>query len=352
MRDLSSNLDGVRAIAILLVVVSHVWPYFSPHLAPLVAPAALASYNFLTLGHVGVALFFVHTTLVLMMSLERRGSNAVAFFIRRAFRIYPLAMFMVLVMVILRARSGDPLSAGQIMSNLLLVQNFTGHDSAPYELWTLPYEVQMYLVLPALFLVARRSALWVSLLCVTSCALGLVLFYTVWHARTDVVSPFHFIPCFLPGALAFVLRRGALSPVWLFSYVIGAALILPLLVDLGAAETPLLWAMSLGLGLLIPKCRPITIEPVARAANVIATYSYGLYLTHVLAFALAFNAERGVGNWLLVAVLLPGLPLAVYRLIEQPGVALGQRLADRYMARISAARPGSIKPAASSAATP
>ena len=36
-------------------------------------------------------------------------------------------------------------------------------------------------------------------------AAGLVLFYWVWQGRGDAVSPLHYIPCFLPGVLAFVL---------------------------------------------------------------------------------------------------------------------------------------------------
>ncbi|NUO72931.1 MAG: acyltransferase [Frateuria sp.] len=346
MKD-SPNLDLLRSIAVLLVVLSHATPFIG-------GQALVESYNFMTFGHIGVALFFVHTVLVLMQSLERSGDSAMAFYLRRVFRIYPLAVTMVLVMVLLRLRFGEPVALSTVAANLLLVQNLTGDISMPDQLWTLPFEVQMYLLLPALFMVARsrRPLLWVATICAGALALGLALFYTVWHGRTGVVTPWHYIPCFLPGVLAYVLTnraRGTLSPLVLFAYIMICAAGLPLLVTAGIAETPLFWGLCLGLGLLIPACREIDSPRIASAAKVVATYSYGIYLTHTLALGLSFAGGRGLGHWLLLAVLLPGLPFVAYRVIERPGIALGRRLAAAYSARISAPRPAAISPPASSA---
>src|SRR4051794_40660052 len=77
-----SNLDILRVVAILLVLAYHM-DY---------APAEL--------GRLGVLLFFVHTCVVLMMSLERHGADAVKFYVRRAFRIYPLSVVLIAVVVI------------------------------------------------------------------------------------------------------------------------------------------------------------------------------------------------------------------------------------------------------------
>jgi len=337
MKD-SPNLDLLRTVAVALVVGSHLSPSIE-------GGAALKSFNFYTFGRLGVALFFVHTTLVLMMSLERTGPGALAFFVRRFFRIYPLSVFMVLLMALLHLRYNEPVTGPQVLANLLLVQNFTGHGSMPDQLWTLPFEVQMYLLLPALFLVARRSVRWVALICAGALALGLVLFFTVWGARTDVLTPFHYIPCFLPGVLAYVLRRpGILSPVWLFAFIAAAAVGVPMLVSAGLPETPLFWLVCFGLGLLIPACRELTIASLARAAHVVARYSYGIYLTHVLAFWLGFAglmaAMPPVARWGMALLMLAGLPFVVYRVIEEPGIRLGKRLADRMGRRIPAALPG------------
>jgi peptidoglycan/LPS O-acetylase OafA/YrhL len=54
------------------------------------------------LGVTGVMVFFVHTTLVLMWSLERKP-NTLDFYIRRVFRIYPLALLAIAIVMIFHA---------------------------------------------------------------------------------------------------------------------------------------------------------------------------------------------------------------------------------------------------------
>ena len=77
-KDLT-NLDLVRSVAVCCVVMAHIYSVFD-------RPPPGIFY-----GGIGVALFFVHTALVLMWSLERRP-NTVDFYIRRIARIYPLAI--------------------------------------------------------------------------------------------------------------------------------------------------------------------------------------------------------------------------------------------------------------------
>jgi peptidoglycan/LPS O-acetylase OafA/YrhL len=64
----------------------------------------------ITIGSFGVLLFFVHTCLVLMYSMERSNLEgrrlADNFYIRRIFRIYPLSIFAVLAAVALHLDSG------------------------------------------------------------------------------------------------------------------------------------------------------------------------------------------------------------------------------------------------------
>jgi hypothetical protein len=75
----SANLDGIRTIAVLLVVVSHL-------VLQLTNGGEPAFYSVRTMGRVGVAIFFVHTTLVLMASLARHGPAAIPFHVRSTSR--------------------------------------------------------------------------------------------------------------------------------------------------------------------------------------------------------------------------------------------------------------------------
>ena len=62
-----SNLDFLRAVAVLIVVVAHVTYFFGI--------LRLGSLDLLPIGFWGVLIFFVHTSLVLMLSLERQWKH-------------------------------------------------------------------------------------------------------------------------------------------------------------------------------------------------------------------------------------------------------------------------------------
>jgi peptidoglycan/LPS O-acetylase OafA/YrhL len=146
-----------------------------------------------------------------------------------------------------------------------------------------------------------------------------------------------YVPCFLPGVLAFALRgRATLSPAVLFLGVLLPVMVaLPLLALAGAPRTPLLWAACLAVGVAIPMCRPFTQPLLARVAQVLAKYSYGVYLLHPLFIVVVFRALPGFPlplQLLLFSVLLAAAAWSTYHLIEAPGIAAGGRLAQRLRA--------------------
>src|SRR4029079_15751645 len=94
----SSVLDSLRAVAVTLVLVDHL-------LETIVAPSSPISIRIAwQLGRLGVILFYVHTTYVLMMSMQRRGLTGRTlvkeFYVRRGFRIYPLALAAVATVIL------------------------------------------------------------------------------------------------------------------------------------------------------------------------------------------------------------------------------------------------------------
>lgn len=166
-----SQLDFVRSVAVLLVFAGHLIHTLGFDRA------------FGTMAHFGVELFFIHTALVLFLSLERVGGGFKEFYIRRAFRIYPLSILAVLLTIAFQI---PPTSWGSayawpgwpaVWSNLLLVQNITSQRSILTVLWSLPLEVQMYVLLPVLFALHRRGvSLYVIFFCFVSLAFGFPAF--------------------------------------------------------------------------------------------------------------------------------------------------------------------------------
>ena len=164
------NLDVLRAIAVMLVLFAHTTK------ATRLGPTALTDRIDVNLGRFGVLLFFVHTALVLMMSMQRSADRPLwplRFYIQRIFRIYPLSILCVVAVLLLHIpfmpfRAFALPSAANILQNLTLTQNLTqphpirvgnlivANNSVSHPMWSLPFEIQMYLLLPLAFVFLRR----------------------------------------------------------------------------------------------------------------------------------------------------------------------------------------------------
>src|SRR5690242_19156649 len=120
-----TNLDVLRSTAVLLVLFSHLIMALGRLDEPM-----LQAWGIRDLARLGVLIFFIHTSLVLMMSLQRLGKVNVAsrFYVRRAFRIYPLATVATVATLLLKIPPHfEPIytqpKSWAILQNLLLVQN-------------------------------------------------------------------------------------------------------------------------------------------------------------------------------------------------------------------------------------
>jgi peptidoglycan/LPS O-acetylase OafA/YrhL len=330
---LSSNLDLLRAIAVLLVLTQHVCR--RAHLDQ------VGWVPISCLGLFGVLLFFVHTCLVLMYSMERshlRGWRLFTnFHVRRIFRIYPLSLLTVATALALhltsdvndiRGLSVAPLGGKrEILANFLLVQNLAGVKSIVNVLWSLPYELQMYLLLPFLFLWVRGKRRFWALLGLWLLSVGAALVQP--RAPFGLLSILVFIPHFLPGVIAYSLPhvpriKSYLWPVLILSLVI----IFTFHPTLRAG-----WVLCLALGLGIPWFGEITTPWLRTVSNRIATYSYGIYLSHQFSIWIALGVLAQRSLWLRIPVLLAllgVLPVVLYHAIERPMIQAGIRLANRW----------------------
>jgi peptidoglycan/LPS O-acetylase OafA/YrhL len=333
------NLDVMRAVAVSCVLANHVGLLFSP------TGGVLRQLT--QLGDAGVMIFFVHTALVLMSSLERQGSDGHwirTFYVRRAFRIYPLAIATVLLIVVAgmpRAIPAIGVHAAptphpplQIAANLALVQNLLGIDDVLGPLWTLPVEVDMYLLLPLCFLVAQRGTREMLLLFA-----AIVVAHFVVHTQALPgawrLSVFESGPCFFGGVLAYHLlrrRARAVAPPWALGAALIAAITIRPLVTEDRLPDVVHWLPCILLAVTIPFIAELAPSALTRAGHTIATYSYGIYLLHMPVFWFAFDVCRALPLGAQFAIAVIGLvvvPYAAYHAIEAPGIRLGRSLAHR-----------------------
>jgi len=352
----SANLDVLRATAVMLVLFAHVSIFFGW--------AENARLNPHALGILGVLFFFVHTSLVLMFSLERqerrygRSRMFPLFITRRVFRIYPLCVFALAAICLFRIPSADlglrslrflPPDAVGLAGNALLVQNLVDRPSVLGVMWSLPYEMQMYVLLPALFLLAGRARSVWALLALWAGAFALALAQPHIGGVPDF---FVYVPCFVPGILAYYLssRVKATLPFALFPALLAALAVAYMFFwTPGTAGVVPGMVVCLTLGLLLPRFVEVRNARVRRAGQLVAKYSYGIYITHYFALWVAFMLlpEAPVLLQALVFVaIVVALPVALFHALESPMIGVGNKVAARFAAPVAAPVP---EPAAEAA---
>ena len=332
----STNLDILRSSAVMFVFVSHI--------LYTIGGSQVAAYDFVVaLGRLGVIAFFLHTSLVLMLSLDRTASEpvfAARFYVRRVFRIYPLSILAVITTFVLHLPpdtwsrlSYYPIGMAQLASNLLLVQNLMQIPPVLSPLWSLPLEVQMYAVLPLLFLLVRPENWPMRLL--ACLAVAVVSAWMMW-SFTGKLNIFAFVPCFLAGVMAYKRAdRKATLPAWIWVALIPALTLsvaaLPFYQRhfLKPASLLMEWTVVWTLGFTWPMFREVTWKPMIRAGALVAKYSYGIYLAHTYAFYICFVKYNGplTIRVLLAIVITAALAVGAYHLVEKPLITAGKRIA-------------------------
>jgi peptidoglycan/LPS O-acetylase OafA/YrhL len=351
------GLDGVRAWAIIIVVLSHASvPYF-------------ASAG----GMAGVHLFFVLSgfliTGLLLAETEKNGRiDLLAFWGRRALRLLP-ALWVCVAGVLALFLLGGWATRQDLVHNaiptLFYYANFA-RISSPYgpfvHTWSLAIEEQFYLTWPlvlALVLFGVRGRPRAVRAVTLALTLLLTLLSVAWrlHDGRVVVAWLPHTTAFAllaGGALAAVYRMGWRPAAWWGGPVsVGAALLLLAVPDVshraGYAGTwvnlPILYT-AIGVVIVAAACgpgwTPWQLGPMRRIGQV----SYAWYLWH---FPLLLSFRRG--NWgigdhvnLGVAVAVLGslaIAFASWYLVEAPALKLKKRL-ER--SRIGEGLPGDPAP--------
>jgi peptidoglycan/LPS O-acetylase OafA/YrhL len=329
------EIDGLRAIAVISVIVHHF------------------SRNILPSGYLGVDIFFVISGYVITGSLKASNySNGIDFFLdfykRRVKRLVPaLVLFVCLTSILIalfNPSPGNSLRTGIAalfgVSNIYLLSQITNYFADEAELnvfthtWSLGVEEQFYLIFPMLVWItgfqrlnpggARRLLIASSLFALASLAAF------VYLDRTNQAASYFLMPTrlweLIAGALVFVVVNtgnvnfpflGRCEPILLVIAIIAVLLFTPITFSACATIAVVLLTM-----LLIVTLKPGTIGYKFLTYSVllfIGKISYSLYLYHWTVLSIS-RWTIGIHWWsvpLLFALMLL-LAIGSYVYVENP----------------------------------
>ncbi len=344
------DIDGLRALGVLLVVAFHAYPKALPG------------------GYVGVDVFFVVSgfliSSIIFGSLETNGFRFTEFYARRIRRIFPALTVVLatawafgwyLLLGDEQQRLGRHIAGGAgFVSNFVLWSEAGYFDSDAYakpllHLWSLGIEEQFYIVWPLLLaLLWRREADFLRITLVIAVASFAVNVLTVGG---DTMAAFYapwtrFWELMAGGILAYLVRhgRGLLLRSASQQAAIGVALILIAVALLNKKSTfPGWWALlpTLGTFLIIGAGSEAWFNRVIlshRAMVGIGLISYPLYLWHWLLLSFAWIAQGKMppssARTALVAASFV-LAYLTYRFVEKPIRAGSRRVALTLLAIMS-----------------
>jgi peptidoglycan/LPS O-acetylase OafA/YrhL len=315
------ELDGMRAIAILFVLVYHLWTYRGD------SWLGIAISTVAHQGWMGVDVFFVLSGFLITRILRAKVDSPryyASFYIRRSLRIFPVYYAVLLLLTVMglaaphfgvHLSEPTPAQTERIWLNYLYLSNFAlallGSNAIPLDIsWSLAVEEQFYLVYPGVVRRLRGARLERALWVVIGIAIPLRAFsyfvfpgnhygpYALPYCRMDTLA--------MGCLLALVLERppsrstrmfaAAALPLVALAFVLGTAILrtLPVFATIGytvtgAAASAVLLRIELGGWPSVQ--RMLRSRPLVAVGRV----SYGLYLLHLFVRA-AVGYVPGLGD--------------------------------------------------------
>jgi len=326
-KDMRLDVQGLRAIAVLAVLIYHMDSTWLPS------------------GFVGVSVFFVISGFIITALLTEPGQkiHLAGFYLNRIKRIVPAYAAMLaavsLVSSILFLAADYELFHQSLKSAVFFASNHYFADFGSYfapraeelpllHTWSLAIEMQFYLFFPLVLLCLPRSWRLPGLLLTAA----ILLVWSTMRVQEGAQGSQYFsllarTPEFLVGgAVALGLRdREIPSLVSTLLGLLGLGLLAASFVLIDKTRFPGFWSLApcLGTALLIAARRGPVNNLLASSGLVwVGGISYSLYLWHwpVLAFIRYYTGQYELsGQWLSVVVVASfGLAWLSYRFIEQP----------------------------------
>lgn len=311
-------LDGLRGLAVIAVVLYHLWPETVPG------------------GWLGVGLFFTLSGFLvvglLVDDLEDGGVDYGRFYRRRVRRLLPAALLTVVVVVAWAVTTDDTIRSSVTRDGFWAVLNLANWnqmaDDGGYaaifdqaarplgHMWSLAIEEQFYLLAPVLIGLTKRPVAVVG----GGLAVAAVA-HVVWWGTADayLATPVRIAEILAGGALAIAIRKrpslARVGVLWPIAFVVGAAAIGTFGESDAVVTRGLPALMSLAWIALIAACLTPSVltqglsNPVVRWVGL---RSYAIYLIHWPVIELTdWNGPLVIAVTLLLAEVS-------YRIVEDP----------------------------------
>ena len=329
-------LDGWRAIAVVVVIQSHLIGFRAePAWLKLLA-------RWLPAGQIGVLIFFFISGFVITRAALREIDNTSAFslrafYIRRGFRIIPpLALYLCACLVlgafgIVDFHIGNAIPAFLYVCNIGPLNNciwLGGHT------WSLAFEEQFYLLFPiliGLFLLHKAPHV-LHLVVVLALCLAPLFFpvsYIGWFSFTLTYALF-VMGCLAARYEAALLRAlGGHATLW-FALALAAILVTPFTLPVAhlADDYPLTFILTIPLMVLCSGWARFGVRELLanRILSYIGRISYAVYLWQELATSELFRPQSLWVECLAVLGVF-ALSAALFEVMEKPLIRLGHQLA-------------------------
>ncbi len=342
------DVEGLRALAITLVILSH------------------AGLPFLRSGFIGVDVFFVLSgfliTSLLMKEIESTGRLDFArFYARRARRLLPAAMLLVFVVCLVEAIVVSPIMQVRVLkaalaaifysSNLYFAHiglHYFERESAANPLlhtWSLAVEEQFYLVWPVLLLLLtrvlkNRRGVMIALIAIAAPSFAFCVWLTGINPATAFFQPLARVWEFCAGGLIACIPAARLAGhrrlfAWLgasgfLALLIGAQFIPETVFPGSVAALPVFGTMAVLLAGASAPDSPTARLLSTRSAQVLGRLSYSLYLWHWPALIIGrqlFPSGSGTVGLAAIGVAIV-LAALTHRFVENP-IRFNQYLMSR-----------------------
>ena len=292
-----ADIDGLRAIAVVGVLIYHAFPTLLPG------------------GFVGVDVFFVISGFVMVQSVAGRAVAPSRFMMNRIRRIVPMYWLGTLVVL------GFYGSGGLVLKSLLFVPVYNPHTQMVQPLlepgWTLNYEMAFYCVFALTLLLPERLRLPVvaSLFAVAVLAGRMI-------SGGDVLT-FYTRPIMLEFVFGMAIAQYRLR-----LPTLAAPLGLLAMAVLYPLEIGRIWSLGLPGAMIVAGALQAEARlPRLAIPEFLGSASYAIYLFHLpaLFIVLACWPEPAFGPWAFVAVAFSAMLLvgcAAHRVVELPLTAL------------------------------